>query len=292
MEEKKMIMDILLQRNWHLMVRYEGGKLLSEAIYCGTDREQNARLIVDPQSLKVLGAAWEVYRAPGLSKPLIRDIPQLEGLEAYFGCGAGLRRALFSLNDPSAVELFSDAVRGVIQAETFLYRERGFSSAAEFENNWTNEYNSSCRYYSNLERVSQDWYEYIGYDERVGNLFNRMKTQTLAREGHLYNVTGHFNDSFHGIAAGLLLKENGLVERVQGVIQRAPDQVCKESTASLESLPGKNILQLSKKDIASLLGNEQGCTHLIELIAEGAETLRLFLGEEARGAENRPDATA
>jgi hypothetical protein len=284
--------DLLLQRNWHLSVRFEGGKLISEAVYCGTDRELNARLIVEPKLLKILNAWWEVYRAPGFTRPEIIEISQLEGLEAYFGCGAGLRQALHFLDDPFAVGLFSDAVRGVIQAETFLYKERGFPSSSEFENNWTNEYNSSCRYYSNLERVSQDWYEHIGYDERTGNLFNRTKTQILSRVNDLYNVVGHLNDSFHGIAANMLLKENGLVEQARGIILRAPDEVCKEATDSLESLVGKNILLLSKKDIAFLLGNNQGCIHLIDLISEGIETLKLFLDEDALGSESKPGATA
>ncbi|MGI5882725.1 MAG: DUF2889 domain-containing protein [Dethiobacteria bacterium] len=279
-----MIENLLLQRNWHLSVRYDGGKLISETIYCGTDRELNARLIVQPESLRILNAWWEIYRAPGFAKPEIINISQLRGLEAYFGCGAGLRQALRYLGDHFAVELFSDAVRGVIQAETFLYKERGFPSSEEFEENWTNDYNASCRYYSNIERVSQDWYEYIGYDERTGNLFNRTKTQILSRIGDLYSIVGHFNDSFHGIAADMLLREDGMVEKARGVILRAPDDVCREATATLDTLDCKNILQLNKKDIAFLMGNNQGCTHLIDLISESAATLRLFLDVDDPGS--------
>lgn len=274
-------MNLFLQRNWHISVRLEDGKLISDAIYCGTDRELNARLTIEPKSLKILNARWEVYRAPGFARPQIRQIPKLVGLEAYFGCGTDLRKALLFLNDPFAVGLFSDAVRGVIQAETFLYKERGFSSSAEFEKNWTNEYNSACRYYSNLERVSQDWYEYIGYDERAGNLFNRTKTQVLFRNNNFYHVAGHLNDSFHGIAMDMLLKEDGLVKQARGNLLRAPDKVCKEAKDSLGNLVGKNIVLLSKKDIAFLLGNNQGCIHLIDLVFEGAETLKLFLDDDA-----------
>lgn len=275
-------MNLFLQRNWNLTARLEGGRLIADATYCGTDRELSARLAIDTTSLRILNAVWEIYRAPGFSMPRIIEIPELKGLEAYFGCGAELRKALSFLHDRFAAGLFSDAVRAVIQAETFLFKERGFSSSAEFEKNWTNEFNSPCRYYSNMERVTQDWYEHIGYDERSGNLFNRIKTQILTGDKNDYIVSGHLNDSFHGIAAGMLLDENGTVKQAGGVIVRAPDKVCKEATDSLATLLGKNITILSKKDIAFLLGNNQGCIHLIDLVTEGAETFKLFLDEMMR----------
>ncbi len=270
-------MDILLQRNWHISGRLEENELISEATYCGTDRELTARLAVETKSLHVLQAFWEVYRSPGLAVPQIKEIFNLKGLEAYLGCGNELRQALSFLNNPFAVGLFSEAVKGVIQSATFLYKDRGFLSSEEFEKDWTDKFKGSCRYYSNLERVSQDWYEHIGYDERWGNLFNRTKTQILSRDKDCYILTGHLIDSFHGIAAELFLNENGLVQKSRGMILRAPDKVCKEAPVYMTNISGHNLLSLSKKDIASLLGGGQGCIHLIDLVTDGAETFRLSL---------------
>lgn len=273
-------MNVLLQRSWHITGRLEDKELICDATYCGTDRELVARLTVETQSLQVLKASWEVYRAPGLDIPQLMEVSALEGLEAYLGCGGKFREALSFLNNPLAVGLFSEAVRGVIQSSTFLYKDRGFQTSGEYENNWTDKFAGSCRYYSNLDRVSKDWYEHIGYDERSGNLFNRTKTQIFSRDNDCYVLTGHLIDSFHGVAVELLVNEDGLLkEGTRGIILRAPDKVCKEASCYLGDLVGNDLASLSKKDIASLLGNGQGCMHLIDLVTDGAETYRLFLNE-------------
>ncbi len=272
-------MNLLLQRNWHLSARLDGKELISDATYCGTDRELTARLNVEPASLRISKAVWEVYRAPGFDGPRACEIPQIRGVEAYFGCGSEIRNGLAFLNDLFAEELFMEAVRAVIQAETFLYKERGFSAAEEFEKYWTDNFKNSCRYYSNLDQVSRDWYEHVGYDKRYGNLFNRTKTQILFKDNISYTLAGYFNDSFHGLAVELALSESGMVENAGGKILRAPDSICKEAPVYLNNIIGKKLTLLSKKDIVSLLGNSQGCIHLIDLVTGGAETFRLFVRE-------------
>ena len=124
--------------------------------------------------------------------------------------------------------------------------------------------------------MSRSWYEYLGYDKRYGNLFNRTKTQILIKNNISYILTGFLNDSFHGLAVELALSENGVVEKAGGKILRAPDSVCKEAAAYLQDFLGKKLTSLSKKEIVSLLGNSQGCIHLIDLVIDGAETFRLF----------------
>ena len=87
-------MNLFLQRNWHISVRLEDGKLISDAIYCGTDRELNARLTIEPKSLKILNALDGRYTVLHRfrSASQIRQIPKLVGLEAYFDA-ADLRKA-------------------------------------------------------------------------------------------------------------------------------------------------------------------------------------------------------
>ena len=274
-------MQLLLQRNWHISARLEEKGLVAETAYCGTDRELIARLLVDVKYFRVIEAFWEIYRAPGLTVPKRIEIKELHGITAYFGCGGELRRALSFLRDPFATELFSETVTGIIQAEAFLFRERGYPSSKVYEKDWAKNYTGNCRYYSNLERVSRECYEHIGYDERSGNLFNRTKTQVLCyHDGKkTYSINSYLNDSFHGIAIEIFLDRNFIVQEIGGMLLRAQDPVCKESASYLTELTGSNLTTLSRKDIAARLGGGQGCIHLIEIAADGADTLKLYSTE-------------
>jgi hypothetical protein len=257
-------------------VRLEEQKLLVEVTYCGTDREACARLVVDPETFAVREAAWEKYRTPQGAGCKTLNLPQLAGMEAYFNCGGIMREALAPLQDSCANGLFAEAVRGLIQAETFLYKERGFSSAEAYEHNWNSLYVNSCRYYSNLDRVTQGWYEHVGCITRTGSLFNRMKTQVLYLQDNSYLLAGHLNDSFHGVSVELELeKDSFMVKSARGDLLRAPDCVCGEAAGLMKELEGKNLGGIKKKDIARLLGGGNACVHLIDLVSDGLETLEL-----------------
>ncbi|MEW5920603.1 MAG: DUF2889 domain-containing protein [Bacillota bacterium] len=270
-------MHCLLQRNWHLSVRMETKKLLSEVTYCGTDGEYCARLLVQPQSFLVLNAQWEVYRTPEGAVDKIMELPQLCGLEVYFNSGPALREALSTLQDSYAASLFADAVRAVIQSETFLYRERGFHSTAAYDEYWNTNFLNSCRFYSNLDRVSCKWYDHVGIDHRSGNLFNRMKSQFLYSTANGYRLNGHLNDSFHGVFSELELAGDGsTVIKARGDLLRAPDAVCQESVLYMQELEGKSLGGLKKRDMAELLGSHEGCVHLFETVFDSMETLKLY----------------
>lgn len=273
-------MRCLFQRNWHSSVRFDEGQgeqeLLVEVTYCGTDREACARLFIDPQTLIIKDAYWEKYRTPGESGCQVLRIPQLSGMEAYFKAGPVLREALAPLQDSYAHSLFAEAVRGVIQAETYLFKERGFASTEAYQNYWDNNYVNTCRYYSNLDRVTQGWYDYIGYSERRGSLFNRIKTQHLYLNGDYYLLTGNMTDSFHGVSVELELeKDKYKVKSARGELVRAPDPVCAEAVDLMAGLAGKELAGLKKKDIAQRMGGGNGCIHLIDLVFDGLETLEL-----------------
>ncbi len=270
-------MQCLFQRNWHLSVRLEGDHLLADATYCGTDGEYSARLQVNPNTYTVLGAQWEVYRTAVGAINKIVALPQLQGLEAYFNSGRAIREALASLPESFAAPLFADAVRAVIQSETFLFRERGYSSTDDYQEYWDKNFCDTCRYYSNLDRVQCQWYEHVGSDSRPGNLFNRMKSQFLYGTGKGYRLVGHLNDSFHGVASELELAEDGsTVVKARGDLLRAPDIVCHESARYMQELEGKQLGGLKKRDIAELLGSSEGCVHLFEIVSDGMETLLLY----------------
>ncbi len=273
-------MNCLFQRFWHTSVRLYDGELSVETTYCGSDKELTSRMVVDPDTFAVLRAWWEVYRAPGCEHPQINEIEALQGMKAYFGCGRDLNNALGPLNFSEARELFAEGVRGVVQAETFLWRRRGYTSHKEYENQWYELFEGGCRYYSNTDRVTRSWYEHVGYPERSGSLFNRFKSQALYQDGDDWQLNGHFVDSFHSVALEMTLeKNNGAVLKANGEILRAPDRVCTEASSYMDRLVQSKLPEMNKKDIAVRLGAENGCVHLIDLTDDGAKTLNLFREE-------------
>lgn len=262
-------MKNIFQRNWYTEVRRsEDGLLRAKTSYVDTNREAVAYLLVNANSFIIEKAIWEEQRSPKPIKVRNRLVTPLHGSEAYFSSGPALKAAAKFLEDPLAVALFSETVKGVIQAETFLVSERGYSSDKEYEEKWTNFFSGSCRYYSNLERVSKSWYEHIGESTRKGNLFVRFKTQSFFElEKEKYLLTGNLSDSFHEV--NVSLKLNGfVVEEADGTLLRTPDAVCREAASLLSNLHGINLEGISKKEVANLLGKGQGCVHVIDTVSD------------------------
>ncbi len=272
--------EAIYQRSWHSHVRRWEARLLVEVYYLDEDREYCARMEAHPISFEVLSASFEIYRHPEEAFGRSIALPQLAGLEAYLGCGPQLRRAVEFLKHEFVGELFAEGVRGIVQAETFLWRERGFSSPSEYGQHFAKLFDGSCRYYSFLERVTRNWDEYAG-SYRQGLLFSRAKEQILySTENKLY-LLGSLNDSFHGALLELELAEGGMVTRAQGFLPRIPDEVCREAAAFAKALEGRQIAGMEKREIASLMGEGKGCVHLIDLAADGVQTLELAEKKQA-----------
>jgi len=271
--------ECFFQRYWHTSIYRNGEKHLTGTTnYNDSNYELTASMLVNCNNFVIQDAFLERYRSTERTIKMQR-IPDLEGIEAYFGSGPRLRESLKTINDPVAASLFAETVRGIIQAETFLLRERGYASPEEYSKYWDDFYAGSCRYYSNLDRISCSWSDYAGGDEREHSLFTRFKSQHLFKlRSNMYLVVGSLSDSFHEL--NIILEVNLPDCRVlsaKGTFTRVPDAVCRESAAYLTELKEKELTGLSKKEIAGLLGKNQGCIHLIDIIHDAATTLALFI---------------
>jgi len=267
----------LFQRNWYTEVRRSDNRLLkAKTSYVDTYREAVAHLLVDVNSFIIKEALWEEQRSSEPMNCRSRLVTPLHGSEAYFSAGPALKEAAAFLNDSLAVALFSETVKGFIDAETFLLKERGFTSETDYVQKWKKFYLGSCRFFSNLDRTTQSWYDYVGESNRDGNLFVRFKTQSLFDLGKgQYLLTGNLSDSFHEVNVSLKLDGFNVVE-ADGVLLRAPDLVCREAAALLANLQGINLRDLAKKEIAGILGKGQGCVHVIDLVNDCAQILELY----------------
>lgn len=267
-------MECLFRRNWYTSVRRGNGELRSETSYVDTIREVAARLRVGLTDFVIRDAEWEEQRPviPGARK--IHPVQVLRGKDSYFNSGSALRELASVTDDPLVIALFAETVKGVIQAETFLWEERGYPSAEEYDRSWEEFYSGSCRYYSNLDRVTKSWFQHVGETKREGNLFVRFKTQTLySLANGKFLLDGNLSDSFHEVSVNFTLNKDMEVEKAEGNLLRTPDSVCKESAGFLKDLVGVKLKGVTKKEIANLLGKGQGCVHVIDVTFDAAQIL-------------------
>lgn len=252
--------------HWHTAVSVTGPDTLSaRTSFLSTGIECAAELTVDIGTFRIQKALWEIYRGP--DGALSCEIDGLKEVEAYFRSGESLREAVLRKYGPKAHSLFSETVRGIIQAETFLTGERGYESPESYDQYWSNMYINSCRYYSNLDRVTSRWSDHISGQERFNNcLYNKFKAVSVSDRGDTYHAVSSLSDSFHEAGINITLDKNtGAVLTADCRLLRAPDAVCFESGCFSQKLEGAKPGSLSKKDVANLLGGGQGCVHIIDL---------------------------
>lgn len=248
--------------------------LMTECSLLSSDQEAHAWMLTGAKDLRIRRASWAVYRSPSGVVPAA-ELPDLIGLVAYLESGPRLKQILGHQAPNLAGRLFAECIRGLIQAETFFYQERGFGSPTEYDAHWDAVYYNACLYYSHLGQIEQSWMEYASDDRRRGNLFNRTHSIAIDQNAELgHELTAVFIDSFHELSLHLNLDPQGRVSSVEARFLRAPDKICGNSARHLEKFRGKKLAQLSKKEIAGWAGGAAGCNHLVDLINECSQVVR------------------
>lgn len=279
-----MELHCLFHRYWHTSVTRDNEKFITgRTDYMDSEREMSTSMTMDVHALRIEEAQLRQYRGPGEIDRDNQNIAGLQGVVAYLDSGPQLREGLQQVKDPIGASLFAETVRGVVQAESYLFKERGYTSPEAYTKYWEGMYTESCRYYGNLDRVRVSWGDYVGYHNREVELFTRFKSQHLYKSGSdSYLVMGGLSDSFHEMSVCLKMDgQNMNVISAEGSLTRVPDSVCRESVDYLQYLSGKNLAGMTKKEIAGLLGKGQGCIHLIDVASDAADTLRLFMRKDS-----------
>ncbi|MGI5879137.1 MAG: DUF2889 domain-containing protein [Syntrophomonadaceae bacterium] len=272
-------MECLMQRLWHTTILRENEQhIMAETAYLDSRIERRAVMRVETDSLETVEAWLERLGRPGNMLENREYIEGLKGVPAYLGSGSQLKKGMQEIKDELERSLFNECVIGIVQAETFLFNERGYSSADEYSKSWEEFYAGSCRYYSNLDKIKLSWGDYIGPTGRGLNLFNRSKSQQL-----MYDIKGDFIingsliDSFHQVSSHLVLDQDMKVISAHGQLLRAPDRVCFDAAAAMNNLIGISLPGINKKELANLLGAGQGCVHLIDLVYDSVKTVELYI---------------
>jgi len=278
-------MELIYQKSWFCSVKgIHSGELLAEATVLGTEIEATGRLRVDKTSFEIKDARWEVFRSPGGIFNGSNEAPGLQGATAYFNIGPDLRRAVGDAAGGVAQDLLRECVRGIIQSETFLFRERGFPTLKAYCEHWRKSQTDTCRYQSNLDRVTRWWDEYVSGLKHGLNLFNRSKNCVVYLLADGFVVHSGFSDSYHELGLSCALDLAGRVKACSGKFLRAPDQVCFECASLPSGLKGLALTACTKKQLAEIVGGTQGCEHLVDLLEELRKTVAYTLANiwEAR----------
>lgn len=252
--------------------RFEN-ELLAECTQLSNDTEAVAWINADVRTLQINRSGWALYRSS--KYPLgIFDLPQLIGVEAYITGGPALKECLSAAGQEIPRELIAECFRGVLQAETFFFMERGYESAKAYDDCCEQNSIGACRYYSHLDQTEKQWTEWVETTERSYNLFNRSKTVNLQQLPAGLQISAVFMDSFHHLGIFMELDQDGLVQKASANFINAPDKICYQNSAHLARFTGTKLAALTKKEIAALAGGAEGCNHLVDLIYEIVKVLR------------------
>lgn len=260
-------MSFIYHASTFLKVNRVENTVLAECTLLSSEMEAVAWIDANVQTLKIKRAGWANYRSQSYAVGT-HDLPELIGVEAYITGGPTLKKVLGVPGLEIPYDLVSECFRGILQAETFFFLERGFQSASHYDDYFDQNSIGSCRYYSHLDQIEKRWTEWVDTSERSYNLFNRNKTVTIQEEQKLRKINASFMDSFHHLGVQMEIDEDGAVGLANGNFVTAPDPICYRNNENLERLVGKNLSQMSKKEIAALAGGAEGCNHLVDLIYE------------------------
>ncbi len=253
------------------MVR-EGQKLFGTVNSLSTLRDDWLRVEALLPELVVVDAYLETARSGG-GEHCSTGIEGLKGMTVGFSTlpqAVKVALPVGSVQEGYYRRMLSEGLISLLQAEAFFYRERGFSSAADYDNYWKDFSRGSCRYYSNLERVSREFMQYIIDQERKLHLFSRQRHARVEQSGPAtITAEASMRDSYHEMHIRWEIDSGSLAIRAAwGKIARAPDLVCRETELLFEGLPGKTVSTACRREIRDVVDGPQGCNHFGDLVID------------------------
>lgn len=267
-------MNLLLQRNVAVVVERCNDELKVNSLLLDTQDEAAVNIVVDVYTLRIKKAFWEVLRRGRKYLAQGGIIERLAGIEAFLGSGPAIRQALEGL-DEKVLDLVTECTKGLVQAETYVFKERGYPTLEAYSEKWEKDVGAEyCRYYKNVAQVQTHWPEYIGDSVRDKKLFCRTKNCAVYQEKKGLVAQGSFIDSFHELGAIAFMDEEGRIKSTEIKFLRAPDKVCFENQELNKVLDGLCLPGLNKKELGKYLGGSAGCHHLVDIFGEMGKSVK------------------
>lgn len=199
-------------------------------------------------------------------------MPELLGKEAYINTGKLFRQAAQEDDMGIWAEVLLEGLKGLLQAEYWLHKDRGFASFKDYDKYFREGFVDSCVYYSNLDKIQTKFFEHAD-GVRGDLLYTRQRCSFLAELGGRYFLTGSLIDSFHQMALEIEVTKDGIAAAAKGQVIRSVDEICKTGEERISNVMGEPV---SPQGWQKAMGGACGCTHLADLARELARTYHLY----------------
>ena len=270
-----MRMRFFEQVNVSVTVDKCGKSVISSSIYLDRNREIRGYITADIESFLIRDAWCETVKSPDAGGTGIVSLDFMKGMNGHID---GKRRAsgiLKSLYAPEIRYLMIQCINGLIQAESYLYKERGFKSREDYNEYWDVLEKNGCRMYSHPSESDLQWMDYIPQYERKRLLFSRFKNFEIEQSGDLYRGRGRFIDSYHELYAEITFdSDSGLLGKCGISYVRAPGESCFDNALHGRKLEGMKLSELTDRHIVCMFGCSEGCYHLVEIFKDLFNLLR------------------
>ncbi len=262
-------------------VNIEGDKIVSNTVVIEKHWEGQGTLFMDIKTFKIEKALYELHIKGENPCNICEEIPELKGLSGYMDGKKDMNVLTEKPNGDKLKYMFLQCINGMIQAETYVYKERGFQAPDEYNKYWDKLEENGCRMYSNVDPSDLPWMEYAGPLSRKINLFNRFKRATLIKkENGDINISASFTDSYHELIVELaLIGQDMVVENCDIQFVRAPGVACFHNSVHGQHFVGRKMKHLNKRDLIESFGKSQGCYHIVDVMLDVYRKLQEMKGE-------------
>ncbi len=269
----------IFSRYWLISVTRQSQYALAAHVhYMDPDREMVAGLEAGVDDFVITKAWVDGCRSSKGDLPMGHQEVPLQGVVAYLGSGPSIRSALAGDSTGLWAEAFLEGVKGVIQAETFLYRERGYPSMAAYEDYFWRDFARTCVYYSHPEAESPPFSAGLVHHQRDCQLFTRHRFALVRSEGGQHMLTLGLSDSFHEMGISLTVDGAGRIQQASGHSRRVPGPICRRVENSFPRMVGMVLAPEWRKPLMETAGGPEGCTHMADLMQEAVRVFGLACG--------------
>lgn|GEM_PF-2169927 len=234
--------------------------LHSQCSQISTFEEGSAWISTDTRNLTISGAEVEVYRSPDEATGYTY-FTELVGMEAYLHCGSKIK-AIIGPEQQMSRNLLIECVKGIIQVESFVYADRGYSSLTDYADHWTSLNQQTCYSFSHPNEGKAAW----TCNPRYYNLFNRTYVINVHRSNRQQILYGTLIDTFHEVNIHMILDVNNVVLEASAHFIRVPGKNCSNSAVRLQNLVGYSLSGMTRNQMRLLIGGADGCTHMTEIM--------------------------
>lgn len=275
-------------RSWYTATRrLSKNRIWSGTNYMDLDYNIEAWLLIDPKDFIIQDAALNIFRGAVIEG--IKELPCIQGAAAYPGIGKVVKTVTATDTTGLFADLLLENVKAIVQAETYLYRERGFDSRQVYQQAFRNNYQNTCIYFSHPQFVNSSAQYHHLKGQRVQELlFARHRQVSIEDKGCGFTLTANLADTYHQMYLALKLSPAHKVVKARGEIQRSPNHLCQIAAQKIENLLNKE-LPLENRAWQDAVGGADGCTHLADLAREAATTISRF--DELRETSKKQSAS-